>query len=115
MQKLGIKDRTKYEGREYEEHETERCEVTVYIGKSEDFPNIAEAWSMTVNEFWFADTYQAIARKALRYLCQIYKKPITRTPMRFFPPDEKTDQFGGPAWSPCKDVTHLKMTQLWYS
>jgi hypothetical protein len=43
MQKLEIKDRPKYEGREYEDHETERCEVTVYIGKSEDFPDIAEA------------------------------------------------------------------------
>ena len=77
MQKLGIKDRPEYEGREYEEHETERCEVTVYIGKSEDFPNIAEAWSMTATGFRFADTYQAVARKALRYLCQIYEKPIT--------------------------------------
>jgi len=65
MQKLEIKDRPEYEGREYEEHEIERCEVTVYIGKSEDFPNIAEAWSMTATRFWFADTYQAVARKSL--------------------------------------------------
>jgi len=89
IQKLGTKDRLEYEGREYEEHETERCEVTIYIGKSEDFPNIAESWSMTVIGVWFADTYQAVARKALRYLCQIYEKPITHTPMRFFPPKEK--------------------------
>jgi hypothetical protein len=69
MQKLGIKDRPEYEVREYEDHETERCEVTVYIGKSEDFPDIAEAWSMTTTGFRFVDTYQAIARKALRCLC----------------------------------------------
>jgi hypothetical protein len=43
MQRLRIKDHLEYEGREYIEHETERCEVTVYVGKSEDFPNIAEA------------------------------------------------------------------------
>ena len=106
MQKLGIKDRPEYEGREYEEHETERCEVTVYIGKSEDFPNIAEAWSMTATGFRFADTYQAVARKALRYLCQIYEKPITRTPMRFFPPDEKDR----PVWR-----TRMELLQGRYS
>ena len=27
-----------------------------------------------------------MARKALRYLCQIYEEPIARTPMQFFPP-----------------------------
>jgi predicted DNA-binding protein len=100
MQKLGIKNRPEYEGREYEEHETERCEVTVYIGKSEDFPDIAEAWSMTTTGFRFVDTYQAVARKALRCLCQIYEKPIARTPMRFFPPQEK-DQ---PVWRTRMDI-----------
>ena len=43
LQKLGVKDRPKYEGREYEKHGTEQCEVTVYIGKSEEFPDITEA------------------------------------------------------------------------
>jgi hypothetical protein len=43
MQRLGIQERPKYEGREYEEHGTERCEVTIYIAKSEDFPDIAKA------------------------------------------------------------------------
>jgi hypothetical protein len=68
MERLGIKDRLKYEGREYEEHETEWCEITIYIEKSEYFLDIAEAWSMTVTGFWFAYTYQAVAHKALRYL-----------------------------------------------
>ena len=44
---------------------------------------------MTATGFYFIDTYQVVARKALRYLCQIYEEPIDRTPMRFFPPLEK--------------------------
>ena len=43
LQKLGVKDRPEYKGREYEKHGTERCEVTVYIRKSEEFPDITEA------------------------------------------------------------------------
>jgi hypothetical protein len=43
LQKLGVKDRPEYEGREYMKHGTKRCEVTVYIGKSEEFPDITEA------------------------------------------------------------------------
>ena len=86
LQKLGIKDRPEYEGREYERLGTERCEVTVYIGKSEKFPDIAEAWSMTATGFRLVDTYQLVARKALRHLCQLYEEPLARTPMRFFPP-----------------------------
>ena len=86
--KLGVKDCPEYEGCEYEKHGTERCEVTIYIGKSE-FPNITEAWNVTATGFCFDDTYQVVARKALRYLCQIYEEPIARTPMRFFPPLEK--------------------------
>ena len=89
LQKLRVKDRPKYEGYEYEEHGTERCEVTVYIGKSEEFLNITEAWNVTVTGFCFVDTYQVVARKALRCLCQIYEEPIARTPMRFFPPLDK--------------------------
>jgi hypothetical protein len=44
---------------------------------------------MTAAGFRFGDTYQVVARKALRYLCQIYEGPIARTPMRFFPPLDK--------------------------
>ena len=39
--------------------------ITVYIAKSEDFPNIADTWSMTTIGFHFTDTYQDITRKAL--------------------------------------------------
>ena len=44
---------------------------------------------MTAIRFCFIDTYQVVAHKALRYLCQIYEEPIARTPMRFFPPLDK--------------------------
>ena len=43
LQKLRDKDRPEYEGHEYEKHGTKRCEVTVYIGKSEEFLDITEA------------------------------------------------------------------------
>ena len=43
LQKLRVKDRLEYEGREFEKLGTERCEVTIYIRKSEEFPNITEA------------------------------------------------------------------------
>jgi hypothetical protein len=92
LQRLGVKDRPEYEGREYMKHGTERCKVTVYIGKSEEFPDLAEGWSVTATGFRFVDTYQVVARKALRHLCQIYEEPIARTPMRFFPPLDKNRQ-----------------------
>ena len=47
---------------------------------------------MTATWFRFIDTYQVVAHKALRYLCQIYEEPIARTPMRFFPPLDKNQQ-----------------------
>jgi len=84
MARLGILDHPEYMGREYEEYGTERCEVTIYIRASKDFPDI-KLWSVTTTGFRFEDTYQAIACKALRYLCQIYEKPICHTPMRYFP------------------------------
>ena len=69
LQKLGVKDRPEYEGREYEKHGTERCEVTVYIGKSEELFDLTEAWNVTATGFPFVDTYQVMACKALWYLC----------------------------------------------
>ena len=69
LQKLRVNDRPEYEGREYEKYGTEWCEVTVYIGKSEEFLNITKAWNVTTTGFRFVDTNQVVARKALRYLC----------------------------------------------
>ena len=79
LQKLRVRDRPKYE-----EHGTERCEVTVYIGKSEEFPDLTEAWNVTAIGFCFIDTYQVVARKALRYLYQIYEEPIALPPCGSF-------------------------------
>jgi len=68
-----------------EEYGTKRCEVTIRVGRSEEYPDI-RPWRVPATGFRFADTYQAIARKALRYLCQIYERPVALTPMRLFPP-----------------------------
>ena len=95
LQKLRVKDHPEYEGREYEKHGTERCEVTVYVGKSEEFLGITKAWNVTATGFRFIDNYQVVAHKALRYLCQIYEEPIACTPMWFFPPFEKNQR----AWT----------------
>ena len=100
LQKLKVRDSPEYEGREYKEHGTKRCKVTVYIGKSEEFPDLTEAWSVTTTGFSFLDTYQVVARKALCYLCQIYEEPIARTPMRFFPPLEKNRR----SWKDCMEA-----------
>ena len=71
LQKLWVKYRPEHEYREYEKHGTERCEVTIYIRKSEEFPDLTKAWNVTAIGFRFIDTYQVVARKALWYLCQI--------------------------------------------
>ena len=89
---LGIREVPVYEGREFIEHDTERCEVIVYIGKSENSTSI-DGWSTTTIGFRFPDAYQAVARKALRLLCQIYAGPLAHTPMRFFPPSDKDTPF----------------------
>jgi hypothetical protein len=46
MVRLGIFDHPEYVGREYEEYGTKRCEVTVYIRASKDFPDI-KPWAVT--------------------------------------------------------------------
>ena len=89
LKKLRVKDCPDYEGCEFEKQGTERCEVTIYIEKSEEFLDLTEAWNVTATGFLFIDTYQVVARKAMQYLCQIYEEPIARTTMRFFPPLDK--------------------------
>jgi hypothetical protein len=90
MQSLGIQERPEYEGREYEEDGTQRCEVTIYVAQSKHYPKLAQAWCTTTVGFRFPDTYQAIALKALQHLCTTYAEPLARTPMKFFLPDDKT-------------------------
>ena len=107
LQKLRVKDRPEYEGHEYEKHGTERCEVTIYIGKSEEFLDLTEAWNVTATGFLFIDTYQVVARKAMQYLCQIYEEPIAHTPMRFFPPLDKNRR----AWRARMEVLQGRESQ----
>lgn len=83
--RLGIMEHPEYVGREYHEYGTDRCEVTIHVGASERYRD-TRPWSVSTIGFRFADTYQAVARKALRYLCQMYERPIRTTAMRFFPP-----------------------------
>jgi hypothetical protein len=68
---------------------------------------------VTATGFRFGDTYQVVARKALRHLCQIYEQPIARTPMRFFPPWTRIGGYGGLAWRPCRVRTCKKTTRPW--
>jgi hypothetical protein len=83
--RLGIRSQPEYDGREFVEHGTEKCIVTVYIGSS---PHHVE-WSVTAAGHRFKDTCQVIARKALRALCQIYEEEVADTPLRFFPPFQR--------------------------
>jgi hypothetical protein len=82
---LGIRSQPEYDGREFIEHGTEKCVVTVYIGSS---PHHVE-WSVTAAGHRFKDTCQVIARKALRALCQIYEEEVADTSLRFFPPFQR--------------------------
>jgi hypothetical protein len=83
--RLRIKSQPEYDGREFVEHGTEKCGVTVYIGSS---PHHVE-WSVTAAVHRFKDTCQVVARKALRAMCQIYEEEVADTPLRFFPPFQR--------------------------
>jgi hypothetical protein len=83
--RLKIRSQPEYDGREFVEHGTEKCVVTVYIGSS---PRHVE-WSVTAAGHRFKDTCQVVARKALRTLCQIYEEEVADTPLRFFPPFQR--------------------------
>jgi hypothetical protein len=90
--RLGIRSQPEYDGREFVEHGTEKCVVTVYIGSSLHHVE----WSVTAAGHKFKDTCQVVARKALRALCQIYEEEVADTPLRFFRPFRETVLFGWP-------------------
>jgi hypothetical protein len=83
--RLEIRSQPEYDGREFIEHGTENCVLTVYIGS---IPHHVE-WSVTAAGHRFKDTCQVVARKALRALCQIYEEEVADTPLRFFPPFQR--------------------------
>ena len=88
MDHFGIYERPEYTSREYEDRGTLRCKMIIYVGRSSRFP-VIQPWNVTAMGFCHQDTYQVAARKALRYLCQIYERHIGHTPIRFFPPVKK--------------------------
>jgi hypothetical protein len=70
--RLGISDRPEYVGHEYVEEGTEYCEATVHIGASDKFLEMKH-WCATATGSRLTDTYQLVARKALKYLSQMYE------------------------------------------
>jgi hypothetical protein len=82
--RLRIRSQPEYDGREFVEHGTEKCVVTVYIGSSLHHVE----WSVTAAGYRFKDTCQVVV-KALRALCQIYEEEVADTPLRFFPPFQR--------------------------
>jgi hypothetical protein len=83
--RLGIRSQPEYDGREFVEHGTEKCVMTVYIGSSLHHVEC----SVTTAGHRFKDTCQVVARKALRALCQIYEEEVADTLLRFFPPFQR--------------------------
>jgi uncharacterized coiled-coil protein SlyX len=91
--RLGIPDHSEYVGHEYVEEGTEYCEVTVHIGSSDKFLEM-KPWCVTATGSRLTDTYQLIARKALKYLSQMYEWHMGPTSMKYFPPLDRNR----PAW-----------------
>jgi hypothetical protein len=92
--RLEIRSHLEYYGREFIEHGTEKCVVTIYIGSS---PRHVE-WSVTVAGHRFKDTCQVIARKALRALFRSMKKKWPTPRSDSFHPFRETVMFG---WLGC--------------
>lgn len=91
--RLGIPDRPEYVGHEFVEHGTESCEVTVHIGASERFLDM-KPWNVSATGCRMKDTCQLVARKALKYLCHMFDWHLGSTPMKYFPPLDRSR----PAW-----------------
>jgi hypothetical protein len=92
LESLGVIERPRYYSREYEHHGTLRCRVILVIARTDRYPDI-QPWLVTTTGFRHQDTYPLAVRKALRYLCRIFKRHLTSTPMRFFPSAIRT-----PVW-----------------
>jgi hypothetical protein len=63
--RLRIRSQLEYDGREFVEHGTKKCVVTIYIGSSTHHVE----WSVTAAGHSFRDTCQVVARKALKAMC----------------------------------------------
>jgi hypothetical protein len=67
------------------EEGTEYCEVTVHIGASDKFLEM-KPWCVTATGSRLTNTYQLVARKALKYLSQMYEWHLGPTSMKYFRP-----------------------------
>jgi hypothetical protein len=85
----GVPDHPEYVGREYAEEGMEYCEVIVHIGASDKFMEM-KPWCVTATESRLSDTYQLVARKTLKFLCQMYEWHLGPTPRKYFSPLDHT-------------------------
>jgi hypothetical protein len=66
------------------EEGTEYCEVIVHIGASDKFLEM-KPWCVTAIGSHLTDTYQLVARKALKYLSHMYEWHMGSISMKYFP------------------------------
>lgn len=85
LERVGVRDLPEITFREYDSRGTLRCKVMIFVGRSTLYPEV-EPWSVATTGFCFEDTYQKVARKALRRFREVYKRHLRQTPMGFFPP-----------------------------
>lgn len=64
--RLGFPERPEYVSREFTEHGTENCEVTVHIGAGDKYFEM-QPWNITTTRSRMQDTVQLASRKALKY------------------------------------------------
>jgi uncharacterized coiled-coil protein SlyX len=75
------------------EEGTKYYEVTVHIGDRDKFLEM-KPWCVTATGSHLIDTYQLVARKALKYLSQMYEWHLGPTSMKYFPPLDRNR----PSW-----------------
>jgi hypothetical protein len=86
--RMGIRKKPEYVWKDYLENGMEKCSMAVYLGESRKYPN-HPSFQVIFTGHRFPDTYQNVARKALRQLCQNYSRVVFETPLRYFPPSNK--------------------------
>jgi hypothetical protein len=91
--RLGISDCPEYMGHEYVEDDIEYCEVTVCIGASGRFSEMGPWCVITIGTRLF-NTYQLVARKALKCIYQMCELHLDPTLMKYFRPLDRNR----PAW-----------------
>jgi hypothetical protein len=69
---------------EFVEDGMEYCEATVHLGASDRFLKMGP-WCVTATGSRLSDTYQLVAHKGLKWLCQMCELHLSSTPMKYFP------------------------------